>query len=49
MIASVLAAIDAGSRIGRGEQRTPDVAATNAHDAYHHEWDIRRTLESAPN
>lgn len=30
---------------GRGEQRAADVARNNAHDAYHHEWDIRRTLE----
>lgn len=31
----------------RGEQRASDVARNNAHDAYHHEWDIRRTLASA--
>lgn len=30
----------------RGEQRVTDVARNNAHDAYHHEWDIRRTLAS---
>jgi hypothetical protein len=29
---------------GRGEQRAADVARNNAHDAYHHEWDIRRSL-----
>lgn len=29
---------------GRGEQRVEDVARNNAHDAYHHGWDIRRSL-----
>jgi hypothetical protein len=29
----------------RGEQRTADVVRNNAHDAFHHEWDIRRTLD----
>jgi len=28
----------------RGTQTAEDVARNNAHDAYHHEWDIRRTL-----
>jgi hypothetical protein len=31
----------------RGEQRTADVVRNNAHDAFHHAWDIRRTLEHA--
>jgi hypothetical protein len=31
----------------RGPQTTRDVALTNAHDAYHHVWDIRRSMESA--
>jgi hypothetical protein len=29
----------------RGEQRTADVVRNNAHDASHHLWDIRRTLD----
>jgi hypothetical protein len=29
---------------GRGPLTVPDVARANAHDAYHHAWDIRRTL-----
>ena len=29
---------------GRGEQTVLDVARNNAHDAYHHGWDIRRSL-----
>jgi hypothetical protein len=29
----------------RGEQSTLDVARSNAHDVYHHEWDIRRSLD----
>lgn len=33
--------------VGRGEQRTVDVARNNAHDACHHGWDIRRTLGHA--
>jgi hypothetical protein len=44
-------AIDLGLRqdlvlipTGRGEQRATDVARNNAHDAYHHAWDIRRAL-----
>jgi hypothetical protein len=28
---------------GRGEQRVADVARNNAHDAYHHGWDVRRS------
>ncbi|MCA1694981.1 MAG: hypothetical protein LC749_09720, partial [Actinobacteria bacterium] len=32
---------------GRGKQDVADVARNNAHDAYHHEWDIGRTLERA--
>jgi len=28
----------------RGEQTPLDVIRTNTHDAYHHEWDIRRSL-----
>jgi len=28
----------------RGDQTAIDVARTNAHDAFHHEWDIRRSL-----
>jgi hypothetical protein len=31
----------------RGPQTTRDVALTNAHDAYHHVWDIRRSMKSA--
>lgn len=30
----------------RGPQRTIDVARNNAHDAYHHGWDIERTLRA---
>lgn len=29
----------------RGQQTALDIARTNAHDAHHHEWDIRRSLE----
>ncbi len=29
----------------RGEQHAEDVASTNAHDAFHHLWDIRRSVE----
>jgi hypothetical protein len=29
----------------RGGQTAPDVAFTNAHDAFHHVWDIRRSVE----
>ncbi len=29
----------------RGVQRAEDVARNNAHDAFHHAWDIRRILE----
>ncbi|TDC55573.1 hypothetical protein E1281_11970 [Actinomadura sp. KC345] len=28
----------------RGPQTWPEVAGTNAHDAFHHQWDIERTL-----
>jgi 8-oxo-dGTP pyrophosphatase MutT (NUDIX family) len=31
----------------RGEQRAADVASNNAHDAAHHEWDIRRSIGHA--
>jgi len=36
--------------VDRGEQRAADAARNNAHDAHHHEWDIRRSLspESVP-
>jgi hypothetical protein len=30
---------------GRGEQRVDDVVSNNAHDAFHHAWDIQRSLE----
>ncbi len=30
---------------GRGRQDPAEVAHNNAHDACHHEWDIRRTLD----
>ena len=30
----------------RGEQTLADVVHTNAHDAHHHGWDIRRTIAS---
>lgn len=29
---------------GRGEQTAADIARNNAHDAHHHEWDIRRSV-----
>jgi len=29
---------------GRGHQEPDDIARNNAHDVYHHAWDIRRTL-----
>jgi hypothetical protein len=29
----------------RGPQTVQDVALTNAHDAYHHVWDIERSWE----
>lgn len=32
----------------RGPQRAEDVARNNAHDAYHHLWDVDRTLNSRP-
>jgi hypothetical protein len=31
---------------GRGEQRVADVISNNAHDAFHHGWDIQRSLGS---
>lgn len=31
----------------RGTQRATDVARNNAHDAHHHEWDIRRAIGHA--
>lgn len=31
----------------RGEQSLTDVVLSNAHDAYHHQWDIERTLRVA--
>ncbi len=31
----------------RGGQSLGDVALSNAHDGFHHRWDIARTLESA--
>jgi len=30
----------------RGEQTVLDVVGSNAHDAYHHRWDIERSLEA---
>jgi hypothetical protein len=33
----------------RGAQRAEDVARNNAHDAYHHAWDIERILGHARN
>jgi len=32
----------------RGEQTLADVVRTNAHDAFHHGWDIQRTTDSIP-
>jgi hypothetical protein len=29
---------------GRGEQRVDDIVSNNAHDAFHHAWDIQRSL-----
>ncbi len=31
----------------RGEQSLPDVVLANAHDGFHHQWDIDRSLRSA--
>jgi hypothetical protein len=31
----------------RGPQTLADVVATNAHDAFHHRWDIERSLRVA--
>jgi hypothetical protein len=44
---SVTAALDQGvvlQHAARGIQRAEDVARNNAHDAYHHAWDIERIL-----
>ncbi len=32
----------------RGGQSLSDVVLTNAHDAFHHQWDIERSLRSEP-
>lgn len=47
-------AVGLSSRVGtvlvhpeRGEQSLSDVVHSNAHDAFHHRWDIERTLEAA--
>ena len=47
---SVAAALDHGvvlQHAARGIQRAEDVARNNAHDAYHHAWDIERILAFA--
>jgi hypothetical protein len=47
---SVTAALDGGvvlQHAARGIQRAEDVARNNAHDAYHHAWDIDRILDFA--
>jgi len=31
----------------RGEQTALDVVRNNTHDACHHEWDMRRSIEHA--
>ena len=31
----------------RGEQTLADVVRSNAHDGFHHQWDISRTLENS--
>lgn len=44
---AVLLADGAGSTLihpDRGEQALVDVVRSNAHDAYHHVWDVRRIL-----
>lgn len=41
------AALDAGvvlEHATRGAQRAEDIARNNAHDAFHHLWDVERTL-----
>jgi hypothetical protein len=30
--------------VARGEQRVSDVVSNNAHDAFHHGWDIQRSM-----
>ena len=32
----------------RGGQSLSDVVLANAHDAFHHRWDIERSLRSGP-
>jgi hypothetical protein len=47
---SVTAALQDGvvlQHATRGAQRAEDVARNNAHDGYHHAWDIERILEHA--
>jgi hypothetical protein len=49
---SVTAALDDGvvlEHATRGAQRAEDVARNNAHDGYHHAWDVERILEHARN
>jgi hypothetical protein len=44
------AALDAGTVLDhsrRGTQTAADVARNNAHDAFHHLWDVERTLAAA--
>lgn len=48
-------AVDEGARLGvtivhpeRGRLTVADVAVSNAHDAFHHRWDIKRSLAAAP-
>jgi hypothetical protein len=49
-----LAAVEIATEAGvildhpdRGPQTVTDVVRTNAHDAFHHEWDIRRSFPDA--
>jgi hypothetical protein len=47
---SVEAALAAGvvlQHAARGAQRAEDVARNNAHDAFHHLWDVDRILRHA--
>ncbi len=47
---AVVAAVDHGAVLwhaARGIQRAADVARNNAHDSYHHAWDIERILAAA--
>jgi hypothetical protein len=49
---SVTAALEDGvvlEHATRGAQRAEDVARNNAHDGYHHAWDVERILEHARN